>query len=104
AAALAFPRLALAQEAAKVPLLAYLDTPRAQFYLDALFQGLADRGYTEGHNIRVARFIAPTLADLPAYAVTAVAANPDVIFAGGTTAALAIAQLTKTIPIVFYTS
>ena len=46
----------------------FLATPRPKFQTDGLFQGLTDRGYTDGRNIVVDWFTAPTTADLPALA------------------------------------
>ena len=103
-AAAAFPRAAFAQQAAKLPRVAFLDVPRSKAQTDGFFQGLADRGYIDGKNVVIEMFIAPTTADLPAVAAKAVASAPAVIFADGNQAADAAAQATKTIPIVFRTS
>jgi putative ABC transport system substrate-binding protein len=103
AAGAALPRAVFAQQAAKVPRVAHLDTPRAKWNSDGLFQGLADRGYIDGKNIVVEWFTAPTAAELPGFAAKAVASAPTVIVAGTAPAALAAAQLTKTIPIIFRT-
>ena len=81
----------------QVPQVAYLDAA-AKVLHGRIFQGLADRGYMDGKNIVVEWFTAPTKADLPAFAAKAIASAPAVILAGGPAAALAAAQLTKTIP------
>ncbi len=100
-AAAAFPRSVLAQQAGKVPRVALFDIPKAKYYTDGFFQGLADRGYVDGKNIVIEWFTAPTNGELPAFAAKAIASAPAVILAGGNSAALAVAPLTKTIPVVF---
>ena len=100
-AAAAFPRTAFAQQTAKLPRVALFDVPKPKYYTDGFFQGLTDRGYMEGKNVVVEWFTAPTNADLSAFAAKAIASAPTVIFAGGNSAALAVAPLTKSVPIVF---
>ena len=69
---------------------------------NALSRGLAELGYREGHNLAIEpRFAEGKIDRLPALAAELVALKPDVIFAGGTQAALAVSKATTTIPIVF---
>src|SRR5262249_4322970 len=89
----AFPRLALAQQAVKLPHVAFLDTPRGKDQTDGFFQGLADRGYVDGKNIAVDMFIAPTTNDLPVFAAKAIASGSAVILAANPSAALDAEQL-----------
>lgn len=98
--AAAFSRFAFAQQP-KLPRVALFDIPKPKYTTDGFFQGLADRGYVDGQNIVVEWFTAPTNAELPAFAAKAVASAPVVIVAGGNSAALAAAQVIKTIPVVF---
>src|ERR1043166_1489816 len=84
----AFARLALAQRP-KVPFIAYLSIPELPERPEAFRQGLVDHGYLDGKNIRIQRFVAPPLTDLPAYAAMAVASRPDIIATSGTPASLA---------------
>ena len=100
-AAAAFPRVAFAQQAAKVPRVAVLSIPELPQVIEAFNQGLADFGYTDGKNIAIELFTAPTTVDLPAFAARAVASKPDVILTQGTPASQAAQAATNTIPIVF---
>jgi len=68
----------------------------------ALFGALAELGYREGHNLVVQRRFAEGRLDrLPALAAELVALKPDVLFAGGSQATLAVSKATTTVPIVF---
>ena len=65
-------------------------------------QGLRDLGYVEGRNVVIEfRDAEGKLERLPALAAELVALKVDVIVVGGTVAALAAKQATKTVPIVF---
>ena len=98
-AAAAFPRVALAQQA-KVPRIAILTTPFAQVVYDWINEGLAQYGYIDGKNVIVERFTPPTIAEMSAFAATAVASKPDVILCPTTPATQAAMKATTTIPIV----
>ena len=100
----AFPRIALAQQAAKVPRIVYLSPQLDPAQFGPFQQGLADYGYIDGKNIIVETFISPTNDDLPAFAAKAVASKPDIIMANGALAAPAAKNATTTIPIVFVVS
>lgn len=68
----------------------------------ALFGALAELGYREGHNLVVERRFAEGRIDrLSPLATELVALKPDVLFVGGSQAALAASRATTTIPIVF---
>ena len=98
------PFAAEAQQAAKVARLGFLAlNPAANPHLHEAFrQGLRDLGYVEGRNLVIEyRDAEGKLERLPALAAELVALKVDVIVAGGTLAAVAATQATKTIPIVF---
>jgi putative ABC transport system substrate-binding protein len=66
--------------------------------------GLRQLGYVEGQNVTTELRHDDRADRLPALAVELVALKPDIIAAGGTQAAQAAQQATKTIPIVFVAS
>ncbi len=67
-----------------------------------LFAGLREFGYAESGNLAVERrFADGALERLPALAAELVALKPDVLFVTGTQGAVAAAQATRNIPIVF---
>jgi len=67
-----------------------------------LFARLGELGYEGGRNLAVERrFAQGAFERLPALAAELVAGKPDVLFATGTQAAVAAAQATRSIPIVF---
>jgi putative ABC transport system substrate-binding protein len=72
----------------------------------AFIQGLADLGYTEGKNVVIERFVTSgDHTDDAVTAATAVATNPDVIFAYGAAGlGKSTKALTSTIPIVVFTT
>jgi ABC-type uncharacterized transport system substrate-binding protein len=101
---LAAPRAAEAQQAAKVARIGFLATNLAgsPHVIEAFRQGLRDLGYVEGRNVVIEyRDAEGKFERLPALAAELVALKVDVILAGGTLAALAAKQATRTIPIVF---
>jgi putative ABC transport system substrate-binding protein len=100
-AAAAFPRVALAQESAKVPRVAWLSTALPPAYPRAFRQGLEELGYIEGRTIVVEAFTANTTSDFATFAASAVADRFDVIVTYGTPATAAAKNATGTIPIVF---
>jgi putative ABC transport system substrate-binding protein len=102
---LAAPLAAEAQQAARVVRIGYLaanlaGNPHLQ---EAFLQRLRDLGYVEGRNLVTEyRFAKGKLERFPALAAELVALKVDVIVtAGGTLAALAAKQATRTLPIVF---
>lgn len=102
---LAAPLAAEAQQAGKIARIGYLSpnvataNPRL---LEPFRQGMRDLGYVEGRNLLIEyRFAEGKLEQLPTLAANLVALKVDVIVtAGGTLAALAAQQATKTLPIV----
>jgi putative ABC transport system substrate-binding protein len=75
-------------------------TMRESFY-DALFEGLREYGYQEGHNLIVERRYARGQAErFKEFAAEMVRLNVDIIIVVTTPAALAVMNATKTIPIV----
>jgi putative ABC transport system substrate-binding protein len=92
------------QQAEKIPRIGYLVTNQAAalHMQQAFLQGLRDLGYVEGRNLVIEyRNAEGKLERLPALATELVALKVDVIVAGGTPAALAAKQATRTLPIVF---
>jgi putative tryptophan/tyrosine transport system substrate-binding protein len=106
-AAIASPRIAVAQSAAKRPLVAVLvagSSISAARYLTGFPQGLQELGYVEGRDIDiVSRYADGDMARMPALAEELVQLRPDVILTGTTAAVLGVKQATATIPIVCVT-
>ena len=104
---LAAPRAGEAQQAAKVARIGYLLLNRAiaPDLPDAFRQGLRDLGYVEGLNVVIEyRDAEGKVERLPALAAELVALKVAVIAAPGPPHALAVKQVTRTIPIVFATA
>ena len=103
-ALLTLPLDAEAQQAAKVPRIGYLSINLAggPHMTEGFRQGLRDLGYVEGSNVLIEfRDAEGKLERLPALATELVALKVDVMVVGGTVAALAAKQATRTLPIVF---
>jgi putative ABC transport system substrate-binding protein len=102
---LAIPLAAEAQQAAKIVRIGFLSTNLAAspHLPEAFRQGLRDLGYVEGRNLVIEYRDAEGKPErLPALAAELVALKVDVIVTGGgTIAALAAKQATRTLPIVF---
>jgi putative ABC transport system substrate-binding protein len=78
------------------------DDPEAQARITAFVQGLQERGWTDGRNVRVDyRFGLGDADRQRRYAAELVALTPDVLLAGGNGALVAFQQATSTVPIVF---
>jgi len=78
------------------------DDPEGQARITAFVQGLQERGWTDGRNVRIDyRFGLGDADRLRRYAAELVALAPDVVLAGGGTAVAALQQATRTLPIVF---
>src|SRR5215207_2084974 len=93
-----------AVQPARVPLIGFLGTgARAgrAFMIDGLLDGLRERGYEDGRNIRFEyRFSDGKDERLPALAAELIDLNVDIIVASGTPASVAAKQTTTTVPIV----
>ena len=101
-AAVAFPRIVFAQQAAKVPRIAFVwPLGLEPQTVDAYRRGLTDYGYLDGKTITLEEFAAPTLGDLPALLLKVVATKPDLILVHGGPAAVAAKAATNSIPVVF---
>ena len=94
-----------AQQAAKIARIGYLSLNRAAspHLTETFLHGLRDLGYVEGRNIVIEyRDAEGKVERFPALAAELVTLKVDVIVtAGGTPAALAAKQATRTLPIVF---
>jgi putative tryptophan/tyrosine transport system substrate-binding protein len=78
------------------------DDPEWRARGTAFVQGLQERGWTDGRNVRIdTRFGLADTERLRRSAAELVALAPDVILAGGTTAVGVLQQATRTLPIVF---
>jgi putative ABC transport system substrate-binding protein len=108
ASLLAAPLAAEAQQAGKVPRVAYLSASSAASatgVVEAFRQGLRELGYVEGRNILIEyRWADGRFERLPALAADLARLGVDVIVASNTPAALAARNATGTIPIILVTS
>ncbi len=104
AAIAGWPFMARAQNPSKLPLIGYLETGKQEAVKtrDAAFlAGMRDFGYVEGENFDIAyRFANDDYARLPGLAQELVALHPALIVTAVTTAAVAAATVTRSIPIV----
>jgi putative tryptophan/tyrosine transport system substrate-binding protein len=108
-AALAWPRAAQAQQAAKVYRLAVVHPSQPVADLSetglpryrAFFQKLRELGYIEGQNLRVERYSGEGRTELFAeLAAEVIRGKPDLIFVPGSRLTLAFKAATDTIPVV----
>ncbi len=100
---LAAPLVAQAQQAGKIPRIAFLTTtsPENSPTTEAFRQGLRELGYVEGRTISVDyRWGRGSTERFASFAGEVVRANVDVIVAASTSAGQAARQATRTIPIV----
>jgi putative ABC transport system substrate-binding protein len=107
-AAVAWPLTAGAQQTAKLPTIGYLGGggPISQrAWVDAFAQRLRELGWVEGRNVAIEyRWGEGRPERYAEIAAEFVRLKVDVIFAGGTEAAVAAKQATSVIPIVFPTA
>jgi putative ABC transport system substrate-binding protein len=108
AGAAAWPLVARGQQRSKTRRIGVLlgvlaaDDPEGQARVTAFVQGLQERGWTDGRNVRMDYRWGLGDADrLRRYAAELVALAPDVILGGGNSALAALQQATSTVPIVF---
>ena len=103
-AAAALPLAARAQQQTKIPRVGLLSTfspSETRPWHQALRQGLRDLGWVEGENISIEyRYAEGRLDRLPALATDLVRLQVDLIFTDTTSPALAVKNVTRTIPIV----
>src|SRR5262245_42322864 len=77
------------------------DDSEGQARMTALIQGLQERGWTDGRNVRIEyRWAAGNPERLRRYAAELIALAPDVVVSGGGAAAAAMQQASRTVPIV----
>jgi ABC-type uncharacterized transport system substrate-binding protein len=106
-AVVAWPLAAQAQQAERMRRIGMLVSvgatdPEMQTRGIAFVQGLAQLGWTVGHNVRIdTRWGAGNADDIRRYAVELAALAPDVILATSGPAVASLLQTTRTIPIVF---
>jgi putative ABC transport system substrate-binding protein len=103
AGAVAVPRDAKAQQARKMPRIAFLTTtsPGGSPTTDAFRQGLRELGYVEGQTIAIEwRWGRGSIERFRDFAAEVVGLNVDVIVAANDIAGRAAQRATKTIPIV----
>jgi putative ABC transport system substrate-binding protein len=109
-AAAAWPVAVRAQQGGRVRRIAVLssrsaDNPDALAWISAFTQGLQERGWTVGGNVRIEyRWGAGDLDRFRKYAVELVALAPDVIVATAGSIVGALQQVSRTVPIVFVTT
>lgn len=100
AAAMATPAASWAQQMERVYRVGFVVQPQKQDFA-AMFDELERHGFGEGKNLAIdPRGFGIPDDSLHEAAVRAVAAKPDVIYAGGVPAGRALQQLTRTIPLV----
>jgi putative ABC transport system substrate-binding protein len=103
-AAVAWPLVARAQQAARMARIGFLGLAPASIFatrVDALRIGLRDLGYVENKNIIIEFKWAQTVDELPNLAAEFVRMNVDIIFAPVSTFVAPARLATSTIPIVF---
>ena len=100
--AVAWPRVARAQQGVAVVGLLNAASPESAFYMAGLREGLRDAGYVEGQNVTLEfRWAEGHYERLPALAADLVRHPVSVIVAGGIPPLMAAKAATSTIPIVF---
>jgi putative tryptophan/tyrosine transport system substrate-binding protein len=107
--AVAWPVAARAQQAERVRRIGVLmdfpaDDPEAQARIAAFLQGLQERGWTDGRNVRIEHWSSAGDADrMRRSAAELITLAPDIILASGSSAVGALQQATRSVPIVFVT-
>src|SRR5215831_18261331 len=105
--AAAWPRSAYAQQQPRVRRVGVLmnlaaEDPESQTRNAAFLQGLQQRGWTDGRDVRIDyRWAAGDADRFRRYAAELVALTPDVILASTSPAVAALQQVTRDVPIVF---
>jgi putative ABC transport system substrate-binding protein len=105
--AVVWPRAARAQQTEPMRRIGVLmnigaDNPEAPASVGAFSQGLAESGWIIGRNARIDyRWYQGKGEAARAYAAELLTPTPDIILTSGTPGAIAVKQLTRTVPIVF---
>jgi putative ABC transport system substrate-binding protein len=105
--AVAWPLTARAQQGERIRRIGVLmpfdkNDPDGELRYSVFTQALADLGWTDGHNVRMdLRWYGGGINRIRALAQELVGLQPDIIFASGTPATVAVQRETRTIPIVF---
>jgi hypothetical protein len=103
--AVAWPLAAWAQQPEQMRsvgvLITATDENETKTYISTFTQALADLGWTDGRNVRMALRWAADINRIRAFAQELVGLQPDIILASTTPATAAVARETRTIPIVF---
>jgi len=105
--ATAWPLVARAQQGEHMRRIGVLmnigaDDPEAPALVGAFSQGLGELGWIIGRNVRIDyRWYQGNAEAARAYAAELLALTPDIILVSGTQGAIAVKQLTRTVPIVF---
>ena len=105
--ATAWPHAARAQQGERIRRIGVLmllgaDDPEAPALVGAFSQGLGELGWIIGRNARIDyRWYQSNAEAARTYAAELLALTPDIILASGTHGAIAVKQLTHTVPIVF---
>jgi len=98
---IALPRVAWAQPKTAHIALFWIETSRPSSFAAAFIEGLRERGYVVGRDVRIDdRFLVDGYDALALAASRLTAEKPDIIVAYGTTAVQAAHKATKTIPVV----
>jgi len=105
-AAVAWPALARAQQGDRIRrigvLMSFAEDPETKAFLSVFLQGLAELGWTGGHNVRIeVRWAAANVDRARMYAKELVDLQPDMILAQGTPMTAALQRETRTIPLIF---
>ena len=105
--AVLWPRVTRGQQAKRTQHIGVLmnrpsDDQPAQSQLAAFLQGLQEKGWSPGQNLRIdSRWAPGDVALYRRYAAELVALAPDVILASNTTSTRALLEVTRSVPIVF---
>jgi putative ABC transport system substrate-binding protein len=106
-AAVSWPLAARAQQGGRMRRIGVLmqsdeNDPVLKTWVSAFTQALADLGWTDGRNVRMAfRWAGTDINRIRALAKELVGLQPDIIVTGGTAATVPLQRETRTIPIVF---
>ena len=107
-AAVTWPLAARAQQPERVRRIGVLmaallaNDPEARARVAAVFQGLQELGWSEGHNLHIEyRWAGPDAERIKALAAELVATSPSLILALNSPSVAALREVTRTVPVVF---